>query len=107
MKAAREKGVSSCPVLLLPLVMLLLLLVCCALHTVPCAAYEYGSGRSYRLPGKSKFSSSPHPPPSRMMTNSGRVVQGGSEGKGGADDEELYGAQKRRVYTGPNPLHNR
>lgn len=100
MKAARAKVVSSCSVLLL----LLLLLLCCAVHTVPCSAYEYGNGRSYRLHGRSKFSSPPSPS-SRM--NSARVIQGGAAGRGGAGDEEVFGADKRRVYTGPNPLHNR
>lgn len=39
--------------------------------------------------------------------NSARVIQGGAAGRGGAGDEEVFGADKRRVYTGPNPLHNR
>ncbi|KAK4743354.1 hypothetical protein SAY87_001355 [Trapa incisa] len=109
MKVSRAKGVSSSCSVLLPHVLLLLLL-CCGLSTLPCLANECGSGRSYRLHGRSKFSSSslpPPPPSSRVMANSGRVIQGGSAGKGGVGDEELYGAQKRKVYTGPNPLHNR
>lgn len=32
---------------------------------------------------------------------------GGFKGNADKDSEGIFGAEKRKVYTGPNPLHNR
>ncbi|OWM78894.1 hypothetical protein CDL15_Pgr003065 [Punica granatum] len=105
MKAARTRSVGSLHSVLL-LVLLLLLLLCCTQHVVPCsAAYDlYGSGRSYRLHGRSRFSS---PSSSSSRLNTGNAIRGDDAAKGGDSSDGVFGAEKRRVYTGPNPLHNR
>ncbi|KAF5737628.1 hypothetical protein HS088_TW13G00515 [Tripterygium wilfordii] len=36
------------------------------------------------------------------------VKSKGGEGRGGGGgDDEIFGAEKRKIHTGPNPLHNR
>ncbi|KAK4799924.1 hypothetical protein SAY86_025289 [Trapa natans] len=95
MKVAGARVGSSC---FLPPILLLLLL-CWADHAVIFSACEYGTGRPYILHGRQRFSS----PSSRTIAAA--VVRGDAAGKG-VDDEGLA-AEKRRVYTGPNPLHNR
>ena len=35
----------------------------------------------------------------------GNIVNPNKDGDGGGGD--VFGAEKRKVYTGPNPLHNR
>lgn len=37
----------------------------------------------------------------------GNHVHKAKDGDGGDDDDEVFGDEKRKVYTGPNPLHNR
>lgn len=68
---------------------------------MPCSAYEHGArARSNRLHGRSGFSH-PHPllPPPSSRTRT-------AAGKGG-DGDGVFGAEKRGVFTGPNPLHNK
>lgn len=39
-----------------------------------------------------------------FRANANNNKHGGGSGGGG---DEIFGAEKRKVYTGPNPLHNR
>ncbi|KAF3442161.1 hypothetical protein FNV43_RR16077 [Rhamnella rubrinervis] len=48
----------------------------------------------------------------RFKGGSGSVLgpvksQSGFKGNAHKDGDEVFGVEKRKVYTGPNPLHNR
>lgn len=48
----------------------------------------------------------------RFKGGSGSVLgpvkaQSGFKGNADKHDDEVFGVEKRKVYTGPNPLHNR
>lgn len=70
----------------------LLLLMILPLET-PCLAA--GSGRLNRFKGGSGFQVNPVKP------------HGSITGNAEKDADAIFGADKRKVYTGPNPLHNR
>lgn len=73
----------------------LLLLVVLQMEAKSCYAAEKAKISSFKLDASSSSSSS-------------STVMNGHKGfKGNADSEEIFGADKRKVYTGPNPLHNR
>ncbi|KAG8649009.1 hypothetical protein MANES_08G060951v8 [Manihot esculenta] len=74
---------------------LLLLLIMSQLETPP---FAVGYGKFSRF--KSESASDHHLSP----TNSNGVFRGKNANK---DSDEIFGAEKRKVYTGPNPLHNR
>ncbi|KAG2683638.1 hypothetical protein I3843_10G041600 [Carya illinoinensis] len=71
----------------------LLLLMILQLET-PCLAAG-STGRLNRFKGGSGFQVNPVKP------------HGGITGNAEKDADEIFGADKRKVYTGPNPLHNR
>ncbi|KAK8649203.1 hypothetical protein V6N13_129937 [Hibiscus sabdariffa] len=71
--------------------MSLLLLMLLQFHT-PCHAGLYD--KLNRFKPRSGAGLSPQPP----------GFQGSNTGK---DGDDIFGAEKRKVYTGPNPLHNR
>ncbi|KAL9373576.1 hypothetical protein Peur_033196 [Populus x canadensis] len=75
---------------------LLLLLIMSPLET-PCYAVGYGKFSSFR--GGSSFELKNNPAKSNNI--------GGLKGNADKDGNEIFGAEKRKVYTGPNPLHNR
>ncbi|KAB1222178.1 hypothetical protein CJ030_MR2G023441 [Morella rubra] len=72
----------------------LLLLMLLQLET-PCLAG--GSGRFSSLKGGSGSGSEINPV----------KPHGAYKGNADKDADEIFGADKRKVYTGPNPLHNR
>lgn len=74
----------------------LLLLMLLQLET-PCLAG--GSGRFSSLKGGSGSGSGSEINPVKP--------HGAYKGNADKDADEIYGADKRKVYTGPNPLHNR
>nr|KYP70443.1 hypothetical protein KK1_009663 [Cajanus cajan] len=73
---------------------LILLLVLLLLTTIPCHA----SARKPRFDRFSGGSSASEFNPSNFH---GASFEGNKEG------DQVFGADKRKVYTGPNPLHNR
>ncbi|KAJ7976580.1 Clavata3/ESR (CLE) protein [Quillaja saponaria] len=82
---------------------LLLLLRLLELQT-PCyaAAGTIGKGRVDKLRGGTSVGNSEQLKPVKSQTNIGP--------KDNADNDhgdKIFGAEKRKVYTGPNPLHNR
>ncbi|KAK7336439.1 hypothetical protein VNO77_16980 [Canavalia gladiata] len=77
---------------------LLLLVLLLLSTTTPCKAAAGNKVRFERFKGgsyASEFKSSKFHGPG---------FQGNSEDKEG---DQVFGADKRKVYTGPNPLHNR
>lgn len=88
-------GISGREVAFLCLLLLLLMLL---LLQNPFLA----DGSSRLVRGKKGSSSTLNP--SRIDKNK---YKGIVPEKGFGGDDEVLGAQKRRVYTGPNPLHNR
>ncbi|KAJ6316825.1 hypothetical protein OIU78_019997 [Salix suchowensis] len=75
---------------------LLLLLIMSQLEA-PC--YAVGHGR---------FGSSNGGSISELKNSPARSTNiGGLKGNADKDGGEIFGAEKRKVYTGPNPLHNR
>ncbi|KAL1548769.1 CLAVATA3/ESR-RELATED 17 [Salvia divinorum] len=77
-------------------VWLLLLLMLFLLENQCCAD---GSSRFIQGNKKSLSSSS--------TLNPARIDPNYYKGVVADKDDEVFGAEKRRVYTGPNPLHNR
>ncbi|KAL5743685.1 hypothetical protein ACOSQ2_026801 [Xanthoceras sorbifolium] len=77
--------------------LLLLLLILSQLETSCCADHVNGYSRFSRFKGGS---GSHHLPVSSY---------GGLKGNNNVDKngDQIFGAEKRKVYTGPNPLHNR
>jgi hypothetical protein len=75
----------------------LLLLILLQLEA-PC--FADGSRRFTRFKGGSSGSEL-NPGPGSELNH------GGFKGNAGKDGDEIFGAEKRKVYTGPNPLHNR
>lgn len=76
---------------------LLLLLLLLLLEMNPCSA----DGNTKFPRGKKGFHST---------LNAAKIHENGSKGMGTGKEfsgDEVFGAEKRRVYTGPNPLHNR
>ncbi|KAK7286671.1 hypothetical protein RJT34_21835 [Clitoria ternatea] len=78
-------------------ILFLLLLLLLLFSTTPCKA-AIGKTRFERFRGGS--SASEFKPPKFH----GNGLQGDSASKEG---DQVFGADKRKVYTGPNPLHNR
>ncbi|CAK9188536.1 unnamed protein product [Ilex paraguariensis] len=72
----------------------LLLLMLLKLGNSPCFADGYG--RFSRSKGGSGSDLSP------LKTHNGLKGKGNKH-----EDDDIFGGDKRRVYTGPNPLHNR
>ncbi|GLT40847.1 hypothetical protein SLA2020_149510 [Shorea laevis] len=73
-----------------------LLLLILLLDTIPCyAAVLYGKSSRHKAGPASGMSAF--------------KPQSGFKGKNNAakDGDGIFGGDKRRVYTGPNPLHNR
>ncbi|OAY40195.1 hypothetical protein MANES_09G003300v8 [Manihot esculenta] len=80
----------------------LLLLIMSQLET-PCSAVGYG--KFSRFKGRSaSASASDHHHHHLSLENSNGVFKGKNSNK---DPDEIFGAEKRKIYTGPNPLHNR
>lgn len=77
-------------------ILFMLLLLLLLLSTTPCSAA--GRARFERPRGGS--SSASELKPSRFHGG----IQGNSADEHG---DQVFGADKRKVYTGPNPLHNR
>ena len=75
---------------------LLLLLIMSPLET-PCYAVGYGKFSSFRGGSSSELKNNP--------AKSNNI--GGLKGNADKEGNEIFGAEKRKVYTGPNPLHNR
>ncbi|KAJ6300658.1 hypothetical protein OIU76_021455 [Salix suchowensis] len=76
---------------------LLLLLIIMSQLEAPC--YAVGHGR---------FGSSNGGSISELKNSPARSTNiGGLKGNADKDGGEIFGAEKRKVYTGPNPLHNR
>ncbi|KDP37692.1 hypothetical protein JCGZ_06349 [Jatropha curcas] len=81
----------------------LLVLIMSQLET-PCFAVGYA--KFSRFKGGSLSSSPSHGQlSSAMATNPNGVFKGRNAHN--KDSDDIYGAEKRKVYTGPNPLHNR
>ncbi|CAK7340261.1 unnamed protein product [Dovyalis caffra] len=80
-----------------PLLLLLLLLIMSQLET-PCYAVGYGKFSSF------KGGSSSEPKNNLAKSNN---IGAGFKRNADKDGNEIFGAEKRKVYTGPNPLHNR
>ncbi|KAJ6700152.1 CLAVATA3/ESR (CLE)-RELATED PROTEIN 22 [Salix purpurea] len=76
--------------------LLLLLSIMSQLET-PCHAVGYGKFSSVKGGSGSELKNNP------AMSN--RI--GGLKRSANKDGNEIFGAEKRKVYTGPNPLHNR
>jgi len=81
------------------LILFLLLLLLLLLSTTPCHAAAR-KVRFERFKGASSSSASEFKP----FNFHGADLQGNSAHKEG---DQVFGADKRKVYTGPNPLHNR
>ncbi|ESW34062.1 hypothetical protein PHAVU_001G120900 [Phaseolus vulgaris] len=78
-------------------ILFLLLLLLLLLSTTPCHAAA-GKARFERFKGGSSASQF------KPFNFRGADLQGNSAHKEG---DQVFGADKRKVYTGPNPLHNR
>lgn len=81
----------------LSLHLLLLLLVIMSLLETPCYAVGYGKFSSVKGGSRSELRNNP------AMSNG----VGGHKRNANKDGNEIFGGDKRKVYTGPNPLHNR
>lgn len=92
----KEMGVLRRELACLSLLLLLLLLIMSLLET-PCYAVGYGKFSSVKGGSSSELRNNP------AMSNS----VGGLKRNANKDGNEIFGADKRKVYTGPNPLHNR
>ncbi|CAJ1915635.1 unnamed protein product [Sphenostylis stenocarpa] len=79
-------------------VLFLLLLLFLILSTTPCQAAAR-KARFERFKGGGSSASEFKP-----FNFHGAALQGNSAHKEG---DQVFGADKRKVYTGPNPLHNR
>ena len=81
----------------------ILLLIMSHLQT-SCFAVGYGKFSRFKGGRGWSASSSDH---NHLSTsaNSNGVFRGKAHNNKGSD--EIFGAEKRKVYTGPNPLHNR
>ncbi|XVF07085.1 hypothetical protein REPUB_Repub06bG0107100 [Reevesia pubescens] len=74
----------------------LLLLLLLQFET-PCNAAPNGKLNRFKAGSGAGWLSTPH-----------FKSQGGFKGSNtGKDGEDIFGTEKRKVYTGPNPLHNR
>ncbi|KAG5043239.1 hypothetical protein AAZX31_03G109800 [Glycine max] len=87
----------SCVILFLLLLLLLLLL-----STTPCHAAAR-KARFDTLKGGSSSDDEFKFKPSNNFHGTG--LQGNTNAQ--KDGDQVFGADKRKVYTGPNPLHNR
>ena len=79
----------------------ILLLIMSQLQT---SCFAVGYGKFSRFKGGSGSASSDHHQLS-TSANSNGVFRGKAHNDKNSD--EIFGAEKRKVYTGPNPLHNR
>ncbi|AET00169.1 Clavata3/ESR (CLE) gene family member MtCLE21 [Medicago truncatula] len=59
------------------------------------SAQEYAKSQNFRTKSMSKFSPN-------FQAKGGSRQNSGEEG-----NEDVLGDEKRKIYTGPNPLHNR
>lgn len=92
----KEMGVLRRELACLSLLLLLLLSVMSQLET-PCHAVGYGKFSGVKGGSGSELKNNP------AMSDS----IGGLKRNANKDGNEIFGAEKRKVYTGPNPLHNR
>ncbi|KAJ6921419.1 hypothetical protein NC652_015353 [Populus alba x Populus x berolinensis] len=92
----KEMGVLRRELACLSLLLLLLLLIMSLLET-PCYAVGYGKFSSVKGGSRSELRNNP------AMSNG----VGGHKRNANKDGNEIFGGDKRKVYTGPNPLHNR
>ncbi|QCD97065.1 hypothetical protein DEO72_LG6g1775 [Vigna unguiculata] len=84
-------------------ILFLLLLLLLLFSTTPChAAAAAGKARFQRFKGASSSSSSASE--FKPFNFHGADLEGNGAHKEG---DQVFGADKRKVYTGPNPLHNR
>ncbi|KAL3585211.1 hypothetical protein D5086_012078 [Populus alba] len=68
-----------------------------SLLETPCYAVGYGKFSSVKGGSRSELRNNP------AMSNG----VGGHKRNANKDGNEIFGGDKRKVYTGPNPLHNR
>jgi len=91
MISVKRKNQKLCFVILLLLLLILLLLLS---NIAPCEAASLtgNKARFDRFKGGS------------FKSSSSRFHEGNNANKNG---DQVFGDEKRKVYTGPNPLHNR
>lgn len=78
--------------------------------TSSCYALDHDQNVKVVVVGSSSSSSVPGPAGIMKMNNAVKTHRGSSRSRISAADnnkDEIFGSDKRKVYTGPNPLHNR
>ncbi|EEF45097.1 conserved hypothetical protein [Ricinus communis] len=71
------------------------------------SCFAVGYGKFSRFRGGSSGSGSDHHHLSASANSRGIFKENAHNNNNNKDPDEIFGAEKRKVYTGPNPLHNR
>ncbi|KAF5750301.1 hypothetical protein HS088_TW03G00635 [Tripterygium wilfordii] len=96
-------GVCLSVLLLLLLLLMMMLMMLMQLENTSCYGFGHQEKKINRLfkgnPGTGSSNSDHY--------KEARVHPVKSKGGGGGGDDDIFGVEKRKIHTGPNPLHNR